>query len=223
MFVSIHIPKTAGTAIAKIFDETSSRKIMYEYGSEMNLNDVRHCPEDIRLNSNFIRGYFKYFHGHFHYLKYADVFADCPFITMVRHPVDRVISQYFHILRNGDRNNKQHFLIMNGEMNLVEFSKFPYIGNAQWHYLEGRAIEDYDFVLIQEYFEATLFKFALKFGLIEICNYLEWNRTIPLINIKPENQQLNEIKITHQMKQEIFKNCEKDVELYRKASEVHGI
>ena len=73
-------------------------------------------------------------------------------------------------------------------------------------------------------FEATLFKFALKFGLIEIFNYLEWNKTIPLINIKPENQQLNEeIKITHQMKQEIFKNCEKDIELYRKGSEVHGI
>ena len=185
MFVSIHIPKTAGTALAKIFDDTSLRRIMYEYGSERDLTTVRTCPPDVREHREFIQSYFKYLHGHFHYLKYADVFPDAPVITTVREPVDRVVSQYLHILRGGDRNNLRHKQIMDGEMSIVEFSKIDFIGNAQWYYLEGRPIKEYDFIFIQEELYYSLKKFCERFELSEIQEYLGWFNGVPTINEKP--------------------------------------
>lgn len=110
MFVSIHIPKTAGTALARIFEETSLHRVIYDYGTERDLSAVRHCTDIIRQNTVFIKDYFQYFHGHFHYLKYSDVFDDCPFIATVRNPVDRVKSQYRHIAMSGDPNNERHSL-----------------------------------------------------------------------------------------------------------------
>lgn len=220
MFVSIHIPKTAGTALAKVFDDTSSRHIMYDYGSEMSLATARTCPPEIREHKDFIKGYFKYLHGHFHYLKYAEVFADCPFITMVRHPVDRVISQYHHILRSGSRAVERHRLVQDGEMSITEFAAFPLIGNAQWHFLEGRPIQDYDFVFVQEYFDSSLQKFAERFQLREISDYLSWFNLAPRVNEKPQRQREDKaLEVSEADRLKIFNLCEKDVEVYRLAEE----
>jgi hypothetical protein len=220
MFVSIHIPKTAGTALAKIFDDTSLRRIMYDYGTERDLEKARTCLPEVREHSDFIESYFRYLHGHFHYLKYADVFPDSPFITTVRHPVDRVISQYRHILRSGDRNNWRHKMIMDGEMNVVEFSKFEFIGNAQWHYLEGREIEDYEFIFVQEYLSHSLSKFCERFDVPEIVEYLGWFGGVPKVNEKPRFlRRSRSAKITADDKQKIYNNCERDVDVYRRAKE----
>jgi hypothetical protein len=220
MFVSIHIPKTAGTALAKIFDETSLRRIMYDYGTERDLVAARTCLPEIKEHKSFIQSYFFYLHGHFHYLKYADIFHDSPFITMVRHPVDRVVSQYLHILRSGDRHNARHKMIMDGEMDVVDFSRIKFIGNAQWYYLEGRPIKDYDFIFIQEELEHSLHKFSVLFGKPEISEYLSWFNGVPAVNKKPSTSQATRsIKITEAERQEIWKYCKQDVEVYQLAKE----
>lgn len=220
MFVSIHIPKTAGTALAKIFDDTSLRRIMYDYGTERDLVAVRTCLPEVRAHKDFVLSYFRYLHGHFHYLKYADVFPDSPVITMVRHPVDRVVSQYLHILRGGDRNNERHRMIMDGEMSVIEFSQIKFIGNAQWYYLEGRPIKDYDFIFVQEQLEYSLRKFCALFDRPEITEYLGWFNGVPAVNEKPKSLlKRRTVKITESDRKEIYKNCERDVEVYRLAKE----
>ena len=218
MFVSIHIPKTAGTALAKIFDDSSQRRIMYDYGTERDIESVRTCPEEVRASREFIKNYFKYLHGHFHYLKYADVFGDCPFIVTVRHPVDRIVSQYLHIARSGDPNNWRHKKIMDGEMDIVEFSKYDFIGNAQWYYLEGREVEDYDFIFVQESLNHSMKLFCDKFGVDEVRDYLSWSRGVPGVNKRPKLQKKRKsIKITDAQKREVFKNCTLDVDVYERA------
>lgn len=220
MFVSIHIPKTAGTALAKIFDDTSLRRIIYDYGTERDLTAARTCPAEVREHRDFIQSYFKYLHGHFHYFKYADVFTESPVIATVRNPVDRVISQYLHILRSGDRNNWRHKQIMDGEMSVVEFSKYDFIGNAQWHYLEGRPIKDYDFIFVQEFLELSLDKFCARFNKPEIREYLSWFDGVPSVNKKPKwSSVFRSVKITEDDKQKIYRNCERDLEVYRLAKE----
>lgn len=221
MFISIHIPKTAGTALAKIFDETSKRRVMYDYGTEWALKTVRTCPLEVKENQDFIRFYFSYLHGHFHYLKYADVFSDSPFITTVRDPVDRVISQYLHILRSGDRiNNKNHRLVMDGEINVVGFSKLKYVGDAQWYYLEGRPIKDYDFIFVQEHLTLSLQKFCERFNRPEIREYLTWFGGVPPVNEKPKAWPgVGSVKITEDEKRQMYKICERDMEVYRLAKE----
>ena len=229
MFVSIHIPKTAGTALAQIFDNTSMRRIMYDYGTERNLETARKCPPEVRQHANFIKNYFHYLHGHFHYLKYADVFPDAPVITMVRNPVDRVVSQYLHILRDGDRNNRRHKMIMDGEMDVVEFSEIKFIGNAQWYFLEGRPIKDYDFILVQEQLNSSLMKFSTQFNKPEIMDYIGWYNGVPVVNKKPKFQNPFNFRqkfltrgIAERDRKEIFKNCERDWEVYQIAKEKLG-
>ena len=220
MFVSIHIPKTAGTALAKIFDETSMRRIMFDYGSEWDLTSVRTCPSEVKEHRDFIQTYFRYLHGHFHYCKYANIFSDSPVITTVRDPVDRVISQYLHVLRSGDRNIKQHKLVMDGEISVVDFAKFKYIGNAQWYYLEGRPIRDYDFIFVQERLEYSLSKFCERFRVSEIREYLRWFDGVPKVNQKPKwLPKIRSAKITKNDRRKIYSICERDVEVYRLAKE----
>lgn len=223
MFVSIHIPKTAGTALARIFEETTLHRVIYDYGTERDLTASRQCPDIIRDNRDFIKEYFHYFHGHFHYIKYADVFNDCPFITTVRNPVDRVKSQYRHIAMSGDPGNERHRLIMAGQMDIVKFSKFPYIGNAQWYYLEGRPVEEYDFIFIQEDMTRALTKFAARFQRHEILSYLSWADAVPEVN-RREGQTWSSkaIPFTAADLKEVEKNCERDMEIYRKAVELFG-
>lgn len=223
MFVSIHIPKTAGTALAKIFDDSSFRRIMYDYGVERS-SAVRICPEETKRHKGFIEGYFKYLHGHFHYLKYADVFADSPFIATVRNPVERVISQYLHILRSGDRNVERHRDILDGKMNVVEFSEREEIGNAQWHYLEGRAIKDYDFIFVQERLGESLEKFCSRFKMTEISEYLSWSG-VPEVNRNPGLSprasffKARSASIGWKTRRQISKNCARDHEVHRLALE----
>lgn len=220
MFVSIHIPKTAGTALAKIFDDTSMRRVMFDYGSEWDITSVRTCPVEVQEHRDFIKKYFKYLHGHFHYFKYADVFPDSPVITTVRDPVERVISQYLHVLRSGNRNIKQHQLVMDGEISIVDFAKYKYIGNAQWYYLEGRPIKDYDFVFIQERLEYSLGKFCDRFQVPEITEYLSWAKGVPRVNKKPTwLSKINSVKITTVDRQKIYSICDRDVEVYRLSKE----
>lgn len=221
MIVSIHIPKTAGTALAKIFDDTSLRKVMYDYGTERDLVAVRTCLPEIKEHKAFILAYFKYLHGHFHYLKYADVFSDCPFVATVRNPVDRVISQYLHILRGGDVNNVRHKAIMDGKMDVVDFSRVKFIGNAQWFYLEGRPVMDYDFIFVQERMQESLDIFCDKFNKPEIREYLSWHSGVPVVNEKPAQSaaQKKSVKITEDQKKQILKHCEMDMEVYRLACE----
>ena len=241
MYISIHIPKTAGTALAKIFDDTTLHRVIYDYGTEFDLVGVRTCPAEIREHRDFIQSYFQYLHGHFHYLKYADAFPDAPVITTVRNPVDRVVSQYLHILRGGNPDIKAHRLIMDGEMSIVEFSKLKYIGNAQWYYLEGREIEDYDFIFVQEHLEYSLAQFCERFKKPEITKYLSWIGGSPKVNEKPKPLQVGgglrgivnylvtktkessksprRVKITEDDKRKIYKICERDVDVYRRAKE----
>jgi hypothetical protein len=220
MFISIHIPKTAGTALAKIFEDTSKRRVMFDYGSEWDIVSVRTCPPEVKEHSDFIRNYFWYLHGHFHYLKYADVFSGSPVITTVRDPVERVISQYLHVLRSGDRNIKQHKLVMDGDINVVDFAKFKYIGNAQWYYLEGRPIKDYDFIFVQDRLEYSLNKFCNRLNMPEIRDYLSWFDGVPKVNQKPMLDTNNRsVIITENDKQKIYRICERDVEVYRLANE----
>lgn len=229
MFVSIHIPKTAGTALAKIFDDTSNRRVMYDYLPGRNLEQIRNCPDDIRAHKDFIKSYFTYLHGHFHYLRYADVFPDSPFIATVRDPVKRVISQFLHIRRAGDRNFKQHQAIMDGEMDIVEFSKLKFVGNAQHYYLEGRPIKDYDFIFVQEQLDESLQKFCAQFKLANVREYLGWIGGVPAVNEKPKSHSTSflrkilkptkAVEVTEDQKREIAKHCELDLEVFRLAKE----
>lgn len=108
-------------------------------------------------------------------------------------------------------------------MDITKFSKFPYIGNAQWYYLEGRPIEEYDFIFIQENITNSLTKFAISFDRHELLSYLSWVDIVPEVNRREgQGWSSKAIPFTDADLVEVAKNCERDMEIYRKAVEVFG-
>ncbi|MEJ6502735.1 MAG: sulfotransferase family 2 domain-containing protein [Rhodobacterales bacterium] len=135
--LSIHIPKTAGTNFSEVLKTIFQDTIHYDYGTERDLVAARTINPIITADVAKFRKDCNVVHGHFHYLKYKETFGGVPVIATLRHPVDRVVSQYRHIAMHGERSVERHRLIMDGKMGVVHFSKFPFIGNAQACYLEG--------------------------------------------------------------------------------------
>ena len=66
MYISIHIPKTAGTTLGYILDLGFRRKVFYDYTQlddkpELLQKDIAH----LQANKDFIAERFKLIHGHF--------------------------------------------------------------------------------------------------------------------------------------------------------------
>ena len=148
-----HIPKTAGTSLRRALVEALPGMIhLYDYGPAERLTS----PQIRRLRysgANRLGAIRKEFPGdrpllivgHFEAIDYADVFALDNFITFVRDPVRRVISDYKHFVRHYGYTGT-----------LIEFSSRPDQMNKQSRYLAGMDIEAFGFLGISENFGSEL-------------------------------------------------------------------
>jgi len=87
---------------------------------------------------------FDFIHGHFFYEKYAQLFPDAAFLTCLRHPVERILSQFNHVFFEANPEDWQYRAIVEHNLDAVDFATFDGVRDAQARHLEGRAIEDYD-------------------------------------------------------------------------------
>jgi Sulfotransferase family len=146
--VSVHIPKTAGTSLALVLDRCFHRRIMYDY---QDYSEPQIASAEVSKNASFIQNYFHALHGHFFASKYFDVFPNASFIATLRHPVSRVISQFFHELNDSSSRAWYHHDIASGRMDIADFAQQDGIGDAMARHLAGRELRDYSALLISEY------------------------------------------------------------------------
>jgi hypothetical protein len=183
MNIFIHIPKTAGTFLGYLFDHGSGRRVMWDYSADYSTARI---PEPaVVAHADFISSWFWGIQGHFFYEKYAHVFPHARFMTCIRHPVHRLVSQYKHELYDAiqsratgatpDGDWKKQALLGGGGL-LEWFNLDPSVGNAQVNHLAGRALDDYDFVFVQEMLVPC-------FGLF--CKQFAFERKDPLIGTFP--------------------------------------
>src|ERR1700722_7040790 len=144
--VSIRIPKTAGTTLADVFSRCY-RNVLYDYsGYENPVAD----PDFIH-HLDFVRKHFEVLHGHFLFSKYVNLFPEAKFIATLRHPVERTISQYIHELNEDSSSSWYHDDVVPGRMDVVTFAAQDGVRNAMSAHLQGRAVRDYDLLLISEH------------------------------------------------------------------------
>lgn len=88
----VHIPKTGGTSLKNYLDQFFDKNEIYPYDQ---INELHQATAEQLRKYNFIRGHI---HG---YEAKKLLLNDYQYITVIRHPVERVISNYlFH--RNED-------------------------------------------------------------------------------------------------------------------------
>ena len=211
MFISIHIPKTAGTALAYVFDYGSGRRILYDYSADYSnatMDDLAWWT----THKPFIEKQFDFIHGHFFYEKYAQLFPDAAFLTCLRHPVERILSQFNHVFFEANPEDWQYRAIVEHNLDAVDFATFDGVRDAQARHLEGRAIEDYDFVFISEWLAPSLRAFQRRYQFGRWDPYMGGtaaNGELPRMNAR-----IQKVDVTQAMRERIYEIASEDVELY---------
>tara|TARA_R110000787_G_scaffold188209_4_gene299982 strand:+ start:2138 stop:2845 length:708 start_codon:yes stop_codon:yes gene_type:complete len=184
MIISLHIPKTAGTTLGYILDYGSKRKIFYDY------TQYRHeaLEQDIAYlekNKEFIANRFEIIHGHFHYKKYENIFPEAKYITCLRDPLKRTISQYHHIIQEADPQHWLYERLSTGVMDFADFAALPNIKRAQSWYMEGRDINDFDHISLTENLAESVYQFQVMLNFQRNDPYMVFEGEKSLPNTNP--------------------------------------
>ena len=91
--IFLHIPKAAGTTLNRIFRRRYRKSDIYMFdGSYEKLDTFKKLPPERRRQIRLLCGHMP-FGMHKYLLRLAD------YITILRDPVDRIVSHYFYVRR----------------------------------------------------------------------------------------------------------------------------
>jgi Sulfotransferase family len=192
MMISMHIPKTAGTSFASHLIAIHGEDICFDYGSQYGFVDIypptlamrafrlaNHWRDRVRFRMQ-LKPTDRCIHGHFQAQKYRPQFANARFVTWLRDPVERVISQYLHWQRRPDRGHTISRLLHERQLTLVQFAELDVVRNLQSRYFGDMRLDDFWFVGVQERYDDELAAFYAKLDLAP--------RPIHARNVNPEKQ-----------------------------------
>lgn len=192
--ILVHIPKTAGSSLSSILYSMYKPEEIYSVS-----NPKINVTESITENT-------KCFLGHNLYGQHQE-WGPCIYITMLRDPIDRVISHYYYV---------KHFVNDSSFVNksLDEFVELDRFSNMQTRFITGgnldlkqaiNNLENFEFYGITEKFAESLFLLKMKFGLKEI-KYLKKNVNSERPNIK---------NVSSRIIEKIRNKNEVDINLYQ--------
>jgi hypothetical protein len=207
--LSIHIPKTAGTSFYNVLQAV--------YGSALSPSLRRKDISTLLMEAGkqgipHALDAFSIWHGHFRYLEVKGwhVQTAAPVITWLRHPIDRIHSNYLFFqsrLQNPEINPEVYALNKHrlGE-SLLDYAALPENQNRISWFLEGITPEEFLFIGIMEQFDIDLQRLG---------HLLKWPRVPPAdrLNISEIAKQ----SLSSQTVALLEKWNEKDLEWYHNA------
>lgn len=114
--IFLHIPKTAGTTMHSIFEKQYAPAALY---STYPANHPHGSLEAYAALPPRRKAEIRVLLGHFSYGVHELVPDPYVYITILREPIDRMISNYYHI--NRDPNHGLHELVSSGQMDLKAY------------------------------------------------------------------------------------------------------
>jgi len=135
----LHIPKTGGTTLENMLcAESPGRVLCYEPGFCLREPGLQSEMDAIAARAT---GEIRAVSGHFSYGLHHGVSRPCRYLTLLRDPVDRVISLYAHFFRWGDDRHG----VRRRRLTLAEFvtgTDCPDVENGQTRRLAGQVPGD---------------------------------------------------------------------------------
>jgi len=205
--LSIHIPKTAGRTFREIL------KSQYGVDGVLSL-DHHYLTKHNEQLADHPTDQYPVIHGHLPYQQISKVaLPSSRYITWLRHPVDRVISNYYYykhsVFPAKLKRNPSAQLI-----SIEDFIKRPKRRNIINQYLEGINLEALFFVGFQEQFNEDVVRLGRK---------LHWRISeLPLQLRVNENERTKQSapSLSEELIMKIRKCNEKDLALYEKAKQL---
>lgn len=155
MLVSVHIPKCAGTSFRHILQALYGDHLWLNYGTAF----VR-----AQARAGLVPAGAQCIHGHFFADTFDDLFPERQLITWLRHPVERVVSNYHHFLRSPDLRDDCCRALLERKLTLREFAELDWMRNLATRYLAGKPLADFEFVGVAEKFLESLHVFGATVG-----------------------------------------------------------
>lgn len=200
----VHIPKTAGTSLRKGFhDYFDNSVILQNYGRDENettpwLKSLLPIKNSFSFLQNFKSNGCQVYLGHFYLKSCVTVFPHSNFLTMLRNPVDQVISHFNHFKRwHGYKDD------------IFTFVKSPQFKNIQAAYLKQSRVSLLGFVGITERYNES----------IDIINRT-YNVSIPPKKENVNSQSFVAIDSNSDIEKLIIEQNEKDIALYEYCSDL---
>lgn len=191
LFISVHIPKTAGTSLAHVLDHGTDRKIFYDYRSDY--TNVRFSPAEKRqfmAAMPFVRNTFRFIHGHFYLQKYAELMPDAKSMACFREPIARIISQYNHVAMEQNEASAAYRRIKEG-MDIVDFAMDVNVANAHRVHLGDVPPERIDAILMSEDLDRGLKFFRTTFPGVIVNGWAD----VPMRNTKTQRAKASDLGI----------------------------
>lgn len=152
--ISVHIPKCGGISFEHVLRRIYGGTLWRHYGADPDFEpgEAPAIPAGTRC-----------IHGHFR----SDTFDACvprpELITWLRHPVERVVSNYFHFLRHPNPGNRCCRELLERNLSLQAFAELDGMRNQATRYLAGKPLGAFRFVGVTERFSDSLALFGAVF------------------------------------------------------------
>ncbi len=180
--ISIHVPKAAGTSLLELWKKSC--------GVDCVLMDYDEMPGDPKANfiidpigwalnrPTVLPDGIKVVHGHFRPYKY-DLLKNVFRLTMLRHPVDNLISIYCYWKKIPPQPNAIHEYFLANDLDILGLARLPMIQNLYNDtYFGGWDMGQLDFVGRHENRTEDLTRLAGMLG-IKLDTSLHFNATEP--------------------------------------------
>lgn len=207
--ISLHIPKTAGTSFSEVLNTLFPNNLHYAYQHE---TSTRHFPDSFAPPPHT-----RCVHGHFQIDAFDRFFTQRTWITWLRHPVERLVSSYYQILRNPADTEADPFLrrVHREKLSLLQFARLGTVHSETLWYLKGLPIELFAFIGLTEKFDQSMQLFAQTFSL-DLQNLQP--QTAPA-NTNP-NKNSHRYPLPQGIRKAIQNILEEEIALYDKASQL---
>lgn len=216
MLISLHLPKTAGSSFAATLEQHFAGRLLKDYQDfpmntpvyERNRAALQACLLNAEKNFQAI----DCIHGHFLPVKYLLLQQKqaIQFITWMRNPVDRIVSNYFfwQKIYNPNTSPPLHRRVIEENWSLEQFCLSQEFQNMYAQYLWAFPIGNFDFIGITEFYNEDFAYFTQ--------NYL--NTTMQPVILNSGAIKQNDI-LTPTLKQKIIQHHARDMDLYQFALE----
>jgi hypothetical protein len=200
MIISVHVPKSAGTSFRRVLDTVCGARIWYNYGTIFSRHQAKMelVPPGVR-----------FIHGHFLADSFDDLFPERQLVTWVRHPVERLVSNYQHFLRTPDMRDDCCRMLHERNLSLREFADLEWMRNETSRYLANKPVKDFDFIGISERFEESARIFCNTFGFREVAR-------CPRENVNPDRR-TERYELSPEDREHILRRNAVDLEWYNHA------